>query len=252
MSLMKRNQKKFQDDQTPPSASVVGTPGGAKVSMGKDQLSKLLDASLGEDLKTLSGFNSREAKTQHKLTALIPKYIDYVHRLMDQGWKHDLLPYYMVWSFDVASVELALKIGFYCIENGIDMPTDMYKSDVQTVMTRCMETWTKNQLDSDHAVEPYFSTLFDAMTGADGSDAWDITDKLSRRIYKLKGLLEDEADNLEAAQKYLQKAYDLGEPVKTKLAEVTKRLDDSKAAEAEKATAAEAKPDGKDPKDSDK
>ncbi len=236
MSLMKRHQKKFQNGEASPSASVVGTPGGAKTAMGKDQLSKLLDAALGEDLKTLSGFNSREAKDRHKQNVLIPKYIDYVHRLMEQGWKHDLLPYYMVWSFDVASVELALNIGFYCIENDISMPTDMYKSDVQTVMARSMETWAKNQLDAGHAVEPYFSTLFDAMTGADGTDAWDITDKLSRRIYKLKGLLEDEAGNLEDAQKYLQKAYDLGESVKTKLADVNKRLDEAKATETKTAT----------------
>ncbi|MCJ2164649.1 MULTISPECIES: phage terminase small subunit [unclassified Pseudodesulfovibrio] len=233
MSLMKRHQQKHQKGTAP---SVVGTPDGAKASMGQDQLSNLLDSALGEDLKALSGIKSREAKDQHKREALIPKYLEYVHRLMDKGWAHDLLPYYMVWSFDVASVELALEIGFYCIDSGIGMPSDMYKSDVKTVMARSVETWAGNQMDNGHSVEPYFSTLFDAMTGANGKDAWDITDKLSRKLYKRKGLLEDEAGNLEAAQEYLQKAYDLGESVKTKLAEVTKQLE---AAKAEEATAAE-------------
>ncbi len=243
MSLMKAHQKKHAEGGKPPTKIGTSGPGGAG-STTRAQLMLLLTAALSVSLSALKDISSVVAKVAHKRDALLGQYAKYVRRLMDKGWEHDLLPYYMVWLLDVGIMELALEIGDYCLAKGIKMPAPDFVRSVPTIVADGVFDWAAAEFKADRSPEPYFSTVFERVTEAGKDDPWLMPDPVTAKYLKLMGQIEEKANNLEAAKGHYEKALEYGATVITVLKKITKDL--ATAAEADKA---EAPGDGGEPKD---
>ncbi|MBI9080280.1 MAG: hypothetical protein JEY79_11145 [Pseudodesulfovibrio sp.] len=232
MSLMRAHQQKIKGQGDQPVVKVGNAGPGGKGTLNKSQLMKLLDAGLSVVLAALHEMKSTAAKIEHKRTALIPEYASYVTRLREKNWKHDLLPWYMLWLFDVGSIEAALDLGLYCIAAEIEMP-ERFARDVPTVMADSLIKWAEAEHAAERSPEPYFSTMFDFVAGTDETPPWNLPDQIAVKYFKLKAQLEQKSGNLEAAKGYFEKALELGATVKTVLKEITKQVDDAKASEGD-------------------
>ena len=225
MSLMLKHQQKHPK-ATPKRAAarhaVIGS--GAAGMIGRQQLNALLDNALEEDLRGLKTIKSVERKIEVKRAQLLPKYRDYVARLRGADQAHDLLGFYMVWLFDAGEIEAALDLGFYMAEMGFSLP-ERFNRDVSTFLADAVLEWADAEYEAERSPEPYFSTLFAHVDGSDDTPAWDLPDALRAKYYRLRGLLDERAGNIEAAVGHLEHAMALGAKVKTKLNDL-KRLQD--------------------------
>lgn len=224
MSLMRAHQAKFKKGQP----AKVGNAGpGGKGKLNKGQLMKLLDAGLEVALKALKSLKSKTDKVVHKKDKLLPEYLEYVNRLMDKGWEHALLPWYMVWCLDAGDMGPALKIARYCMGKDIKLDSEQFARDIPTLVADLVLKWAEQAFKDGHSAEPYFSEVYDLVTTSSGTDEWAQHDEVKAKYFKLKGQMEYEADNLEAAKDNFEKGLALGATVKTVLAEVTKELEDA-------------------------
>lgn len=232
MSLAQRWKERALKGETEQPKTVGSAGPGGKGTLDKPKLMQLLDAGLEVALKALKKLRSKADKVAHKKAKLLPEFSAYVERLMDKGWKHDLLPWYMVWCLDTGFIEPALKIGKYCMEKGIEMPKDFVRP-IPVIIADLAFKWAEDQIQGGHSPEPYFTEVYTLVTEASGDDPWAQPDEVRAKYFKLKGLMEYEAGNLESAQEILQKALDLKATVKTVLKEVTKKLEAEEAAKKE-------------------
>lgn len=228
MSLIRKQQQKLaaataasDKEIVSPGARVLGTmPQGL---MGGQQLAAMLDASLEEDLKALHDVASLERKAALKRDVLLPKYREYISRLMAEGKRHDLLGYYVVWAFDAGAIEEALRLAFWCMENGHDLP-ERFKSPLALFVATQTLAWAEKEFDSGRSHSPYLAAVLAAVEGEQGGQAWDIPDRIKAVFYRLIGLQAEKEENLAAAAENLERAFALGGKVKTALEAVKKRL----------------------------
>jgi len=229
MSLMRTHQAKFEKGQP----AKIGNAGpGGKGSVNKGKLMQLLDTGLEVALKALKDLKAKSDKIAHKRDTLIPEFSEYVNRLMDKGWVHDLLPWYMVWCLDAGVIAPALKVAKYCMEKDLELDGESFVRDIPSFVADLVHKWAEDEFKAGHSAEPYFTEVYDLVTNSSGTDPWAQHDEVRAKFFKLKGLMEYEAGNLEAAQDDFKKALELGSTVKTVLAEVTKKIEDAKAAQA--------------------
>jgi len=232
MSLAQRWKERVKSGQAGAPATVGNAGPGGKGSVNKSQLMQLLDTGLDVALKALKGLKSKSDKVAYKKDKLLPEFVEYVNRLMDKGWEHPLLPWFMVWCLDVGLMEKALTIAKFCMEKGIKLDGEAFARDIPTLVADLTHKWAEQSFKDGHSPEPYFSDVFDLVAASTGTDPWAQHDEVRAKFFKLKGLIEYDAGDLAAAQEHLQKAYDLGATVKTVLAEVIKKAEASQSAEA--------------------
>ncbi|WP_419787323.1 phage terminase small subunit [Pseudodesulfovibrio sp.] len=224
MSLMRAHQAKFEKGQ-PVKVGNAG-PGG-KGTVNKGQLMQLLDTGLQVALTALHALKSKSDKNNHKRDHLIPDFSEYVNRLMDKGWVHDLLPWYMVWCLDAGQMAPALNVARYCMKKGLELDKDAFVRDIPSFVADEIHKWAEDAFKDGHSAEPYFSEVYDLVIHSGGTDPWAQHDEVRAKFFKLKGLMEYQAGNLEAARDNFEKGLALGATVKTVLAEVTKKLEDA-------------------------
>jgi hypothetical protein len=160
MSLAQRWKQRVKNGEAgKASATTVIATAGDSAKLGKAQLLSLLDAGLKVAIKALKAMRSKKDKVAHKRDQLVPEFIGYVNRLMDQGWEHPLLPWYTVWSLDAGSMEKALQVAKYCIEKGLELDKEYFKRDIPTIVADLVHKWSEQSFRDGHCADPYFSDL---------------------------------------------------------------------------------------------
>lgn len=228
MSLMRSHQQRAAAAASPgepisPGARVLGImPQGL---MGGSKLAAMLNASLEEDLKTLHEVSSQERKAALKRDTLLPKYREYVERLMGEGKAHELIGYYVVWAFDAGSIEEALRVAFWCLEHGQKLP-ERFKSSLPLFVATQTLAWAESEYDAGRGYEPYLGDVLTAIeSDGDEAEAWDVPDRIRAGFYRLVGLRAEKDGDLASAATNLERAMSLGGKVKTALDAVRKRLE---------------------------
>ena len=178
-----------------------------------------MTASLVEDLAALKGLNSVERKIEYKRETLIPKYRDYVARLREAGGPHELLGYWLVWLFDAGQIEEGLDYAAWAFQAGVKLP-ERFKASPRFFVAAQLVEWAEAQAGAGRGVEPYFEDTFRAIEA--DPDAWNLNDDVLGRYYRLRGLMAEQAGDLELAEFSLQRAMTLGSKVKTALDRVRK------------------------------
>ncbi|EPR43130.1 small terminase subunit [Desulfovibrio sp. X2] len=227
MSLMRKHQQKVAaaaaapaGQAIAPGARVLGTmPQGL---MGGSKLAAMVTASLREDLDQLHGLASVERKADLKRDVLLPKYRDYVARLMADGKPHELLGWYLVWCFDAGRIEEALQVASWCMAHGQGLP-EKFKSSLPLFVASQTLAWAEGEYNAARTFSPYLGQILADMEGDDAS-AWDVPDQVKAGFYRLIGLQAEKDGDLQAASGALERAMDLGAKVKTALEGVRKRL----------------------------
>ncbi|SOB60542.1 putative Small terminase subunit [Pseudodesulfovibrio profundus] len=230
MSLALQWKKRVENGETEPPATVGSSGPGGKGSVDKPTLMKLLDDALDVARKGLKSLRSKSDKVAHKKEKLIPEFQEYVDRLMDKGWAHDLLPWHMIWCLDAGLIGPALKVAHYCMEQGIQPDEEYFRRDIPTLVADLTHKWAEQNFKDGLSSEPYFSEVYELVVTSSGTDPWAQHDEVRAKYFKLKGLIEYEAGNLETAKDNFEKGVKVGATVKTVLAEVTKKLEDAKPA----------------------
>jgi hypothetical protein len=227
MSLMRSHQKRVAAAGSPGAETISA---GAKVLgvmpqglMGGSKLAAMLAASLEEDLKALHEVASVERKAALKRDTLLPKYRDYVARLMGEGKGHELIGYFVVWAFDAGSIEEALQVAFWCLEHGQELP-ERFKSPLALFVATQALAWAEAEYNAGRSFQPYLGTVLAAMV-ADGDEAaaWDVPDRIKAGFYRLLGLQAEKDGDLASAAECLERSLTLGGKVKTALDAVRKR-----------------------------
>lgn len=210
------------------AAAPQGVPGGL---MAGQKLEAFLAAALTEDLKTLKDVSSRERKAEIKRERLIPKYRDYVRRLVDADAQHECIGYMLVWLLDAGLLEEGLELARWCVAAGHPLPGG-FKASAGYFAADAVTTWAENEFAAGRSFEPYLTNLRDAIAAANavmGKVAWNIPDALLARMHRLFGLAAEQAGNLETAREELTRALEMGAKVKTALDAVTKKLEKTAA-----------------------
>lgn len=227
MSLMRTHQKRLAASGAPGVESISA---GARVLgvmpqglMGGSKLASMLAASLEEDLKALHEVASVERKAALKRDTLLPKYRDYVARLMGEGKTHELIGYYVVWAFDAGAIEEALQVAFWCMEHGQELP-ERFKSPLALFVATQVQAWAEAEYNAGRCFQPYLGTVLAAME-AEGNEAaaWDVPDRIKAGFYRLLGLQAEKDGDLASAAENLERSLTLGGKVKTALEAVRKR-----------------------------
>ena len=224
MSLMRSHQKRVA---AAGSTGAEPISAGAKVLgvmpqglMGGRKLAAMLAASLEEDLKALHEVASVERKAALKRDTLLPKYRDYVARLMGEGKAHELIGYFVVWAFDAGSIEEALQVAFWCLEHGQELP-ERFKSPLDLFVATQILAWAEAEYNAGRGFQPYLGTVLAAME----DEAWDVPNRIKAGFYRLMGLQAEKDGDLASAAENLERSMTLGGKVKTALDAVRKRLD---------------------------
>lgn len=224
MSLMRKHQQTVQASRPGESAGTA-IPGGARVLgtvptglMGGNKLVAMLSASLEEDLKALHGIASVERKAELKRATLVPKYRDYVERLLADGQRHDLIGWFLVWCLDAGCIEDALRVAFWCLEHDQTLP-ERFKTSLPLFVATQILDWAEREYNAGRTFEPYLSDILRETEGG-----WDVPDQIRAGYHRLLGLQAEKEGKLSLAAQELGRAFELGAKVKTALEAVRKRL----------------------------
>lgn len=231
MSLMRKHQQAAKAvGSSEPAGKVLAA--GARVLgtmptglMGGHKLAAMLAASLAEDLKALHNIASVERKADLKRSTLIPKYRDYVDRLMADGQRHDLIGYFVVWCLDAGCIEDGLRVAFWCLEHGQTLP-ERFKASLPLFVATQILDWAEREYNAERTFEPYLSMVMREIegNGPDSETGWDVPDQVKAGFHRLFGLQAEREGKLSLAAQELERAFALGAKVKTALEAVRKRL----------------------------
>lgn len=204
-----------------PKGKAPASPQGKGLLAGR-QLEEFLTASLAEDLAVLRGMAATERKAGHKRDVLLPKYAAYVDRLRQQGQKHELLGYWLVWLFDAGKMDEAMAFAEWAMQCGLKLP-ERFQSAVPYFVASQVAAWAEGEFNGNRSVEPYFTNC--ALGIAEDPDCWNLPDDLTARYCRLQGLVAERGGRLEEAEAHLQRALDLGAKVKTALDRIRKKIE---------------------------
>lgn len=227
MSFMRKHQQRLQNGEAPTAvapepyapARAMATPANAL------KLYKLQLASVQEDCKRISELNSREARNRLKQGELIEKYAGYIQAYIESGLNHpnEVLTTYIVWLFDVHSIELGLKLALFAIEQKQAMPA-RYNRDLTTFVADELFDWAEVLMREGHSAEPYFGQVFELIS----TGLWNVHEAVQAKYWKLAGLWAEHDDNPARALECYEKAQTLDPKrakVKTRVAQLKNQLE---------------------------
>ena len=218
------------------AAPPTGLPSGL---MAGQQLAALCTASLTEDLRALKEVASHASRDITKRDVLIPKYADYVRRLREAGYSHDLIGYYLVWLMDSGMIEDGLELALWCVGNGQPLP-EGFSSKLPYFVSDTLLTWAEAETAAGRTVQPYLAQWSTAFTAA--PDAWNLPDVITARWRKVLAQQAELAGDLATAKPHYEAALALGAKCKTALDVVTRKLEKAQAAETAEPAAEEIPP----------
>lgn len=190
----------------------------------KSSFLNMLDTLLETDRATLKGYESVALKEQEKRERLIPAYRPHIQRLKDEGAKHDLLGFFLLWLFDAGFINEAMEHATYCMTHGVTMPEGI-KTKTQTMVCDLLGKWAWNEVKNGHSPEPYLSDLIRFIEeSTPAGSVPDIQNKSLGRLYKTHGFVAEKEGRWQDAVSAFTHAKRLGENVQTKLETCTKKL----------------------------
>ena len=208
-----------------PPAPPTGLPSGL---MAGQQLAAFCTASLTEDLRALKEVSSHASRDITKRDVLIPKYADYVRRLREAGYSHDLIGYYLVWLMDSGMIEEGLELALWCVGKGQTLP-EGFSSKLPYFVSDTLLTWAEAETAAGRTVQPYLDQWSTAVTAA--PDAWNLPDVITGRWRKVLAQQAELAGILATAKPHYEAALALGAKCKTALGDVTRKLEKAQGAE---------------------
>ena len=220
--------------QLPQAASLTPPTGLPSGLMAGQQLAALCTASLTEDLRALKDVASHASRDITKRDVLIPKYADYVRRLREAGYTHELIGYYLVWLMDSGMIEEGLELALWCVGKGQTLP-EGFSSKLPYFVSDTLLTWAEAETAAGRTVQPYLEEWSTAVAAA--PDVWNLPDVITARWRKVLAQQAELAGDLAGAKAHYEAALALGASCKTALDVVTRKLEKAQAAEtAEPAT----------------
>ena len=218
--------------QLPQAASLTPPTGLPSGLMAGQQLAALCTASLTEDLRALKEVSSHASRDITKRDVLIPKYADYVRRLREAGYTHELIGYYLVWLMDSGMIEEGLELALWCVGKGQTLP-EGFSSKLPYFVSDTLLTWAEAETAAGRTVQPYLEEWSTAVAAA--PDAWNLPDVITARFRKVLAQQAELAGDLATAKQHYEAALALGAKCKTALADVTRKLEKAGAETAEPA-----------------
>ena len=218
--------------QLPQAASLTPPTGLPSGLMAGQQLAALCTASLTEDLRALKEVSSHASRDITKRDVLIPKYADYVRRLREAGYTHELIGYYLVWLMDSGMIEEGLELALWCVTNRQPLP-EGFSSKLPYFVSDTLLTWAEAETAAGRTVQPYLDQWSTAVAAA--PDVWNLPDVITGRWRKVLAQQAELAGDLATAKQHYEAALALGAKCKTALADVTRKLEKAGAESAEPA-----------------
>ena len=218
--------------QLPQAASLTPPTGLPSGLMAGQQLAALCTASLTEDLRALKEVSSHASRDITKRDVLIPKYADYVRRLREAGYTHELIGYYLVWLMDSGMIEEGLELALWCVTNRQPLP-EGFSSKLPYFVSDTLLTWAEAETAAGRTVQPYLDQWSTAVAAA--PDVWNLPDVITGRFRKVLAQQAELAGDLATAKPHYAAALALGAKCKTALADVTRKLEKAGAESAEPA-----------------
>lgn len=143
---------------------------------------------LEQDMKRLKSMSRLSDKVELKRTELLPKYRPYVEQYLELAalgtvYQNPLFQHLIIWAFDVDDLETAVTWALIAIEQNQRTPTYI-KRDWSHFTADTVLTWAEEQAAMGHAVEPWFSRVFDKVRLE-----WRLNEQATAKWYKLAGCL---------------------------------------------------------------
>jgi hypothetical protein len=143
---------------------------------------------LEQDMKRLKSMARLSDKVELKRTELLPKYRPYVEQYLGLAalgtvYQNPLFQHLIIWAFDVDDLETAVTWALLAIEQNQRTPTYI-KRDWSHFTADTVLTWAEEQAAMGHAVEPWFSRVFDKVRSE-----WRLNEQATAKWYKLAGCL---------------------------------------------------------------
>ncbi|WP_421239907.1 phage terminase small subunit [Aeromonas enteropelogenes] len=143
---------------------------------------------LERDMKRLKALSRVSDKVAMKRRELFPKYRPYVDKylaLAARGtvYQNPLFQRLIVWAFDVDDLETGIAWAELAIAQGQKRPAGI-KRDWAHFTADTVLAWAEEQAALGHAVEPWFSRIFDKVRGE-----WRLNEQATAKWYKLAGVL---------------------------------------------------------------
>lgn len=143
---------------------------------------------LEQDMKRLKAMARLSDKIALKRAELLPKYRPYVDKYLELAalgtvYQNPLFQHLIIWAFDVDDLETAISWALIAIEQNQRTPPYI-KRDWSHFTADSVLTWAEEQASLGHAVEPWFSRVFEKVRSE-----WRLNEQATAKWYKLAGCL---------------------------------------------------------------
>lgn len=174
-----RHKLRHEANQAADKTAVTGQATGAMA----DSLHLQLIA-LEQDIHRLRQCARIADRVEMKRTELLPKYRPYVARYLDAGVVHrnELFAQLIIWAFDVGDFDTGIAWALIAIAQHQPTPGNI-KRDWATFVADTVLEWTETQSTNGHAVEPWFSRVFDLVR-----TKWRLNERITAKWFRAAGL----------------------------------------------------------------
>ncbi|MGL4527980.1 MAG: phage terminase small subunit, partial [Aestuariivirga sp.] len=173
-----RHKQRVQAMQGAAQAACTGMATGAVA----DSLHLQMIA-LEQDIVRLRKLARIGDRVNMKRSELMPKYRPYVERYLasvaesGQPYQNELFQLLTVWAFDVGDFDTGIAWAELAIAQGQRTPSNIKRDWAHFVADTVLE-WAEKQAAEGHAVEPWFSRVFDKVR----SD-WRLNERLTAKWF---------------------------------------------------------------------
>lgn len=173
---------------------------------------------LNNDLAKLKSLPLLADKINFKKNQLLPAWQPVAQEYLTSGrvYHNLIFVYCMIWLFDTRQFSTAINWALVADGQGQPMPSTI-RSTIPAFVARQIYEWAVPELESGRSVEPWFSEVFQLVTGR-----WQIHEKMTASYYRLAALLllRDTSgkprtaavtcvNSLLTAEQYLARAHDI-------------------------------------------
>jgi hypothetical protein len=174
---------------------VIALKGVAEAARTGEAVGALADSlhlqliALEQDMGRLKALARHADKAVLKRDELMPKYRPYVERYLadaretGEHYQNELFQRLIIWAFDVGDFDTGIKWSEVAIEQGQRTPKNI-KRDWAHFVADTVLAWAQEQGAVGHAVEPWFSQVFDKVR-----NDWRLNEFITAKWFKTAGVL---------------------------------------------------------------
>lgn len=171
----------------------------APVNTVRDAASLLL-ASLENDIQRLHEINSLTRKQAVKAAELLPRYRDYIAKLIAANRKPDaILVRNMIWAFDVPDLDYAMALATYIDKQGGATMPDGFRRDFYNYWYASIGDLAVEQMRNQLPITQHIGVVYADMMAHPERD---IVDRIRAAVLSGQGGAIESTDALAAAQLY--------------------------------------------------